>query len=83
MNHASCVDVCVAQLTVIVRPQVHCAGMVVGRTSTSCWGYSEHIRKILPEFGEQEDVVSRGVLDCFVHSWGSLVGHIWEDARLL
>lgn len=71
------------KLTVIIRSQVHCACMVVGRASSSCWGNSQHIREIFPEFGEQEDVVSCGVLYGLVDSWSPLVGDVWNDACLL
>lgn len=57
--------------------------MVVGRASSSCWGNSQHIREIFPEFGEQEDVVSCGVFYGLVDSWSPLVGDVWNDACLL
>lgn len=66
-------DVCVDELTVIICSQIHCAGVVVGSASTGCRGNSKHIREILLESGEQEDIVSCGMLDGLVDSWSPLV----------
>lgn len=59
---------CVHKLTVVVRPQVHHAGMVIGRAGTSGRRNSKHVREILPELGEQEHRVSCGVGDGLVDS---------------
>lgn len=69
--------------TIIVRSQVHCGCMVVGSPGCSCRGNGQHIREILPEFGEQEDVVIGAVLDGLVDQWRSLVWKGWRDPGLL
>lgn len=74
---------CVAKLTVVIRPQVHHAGMVIGRAGTSGRRNGKHVREILPELGEQEHGVSCGVLDGLIDSWRPLVGNIRGDASLL
>ncbi len=75
LMHKLCIinSVSVYKLTVIIRSQVHRARMVVGRASTRCWGNSEHIREVLLESGEQEDIVCCGMLDGLIDSWSPLV----------
>lgn len=74
---------CVHGLTVVVGSKVHGAGVVVGGASTGGRRNSQHVREILPELGEQEHVVSGGVLDGFIDSWSPLRGTFWVMARLL
>lgn len=74
---------CADELTVIICSQVQSAGVVVGSTSTRCRGNGEHIWKILPKFGEQENSVCCFVLNSLVDSRGALVGNIWDDTSLL
>lgn len=57
--------------------------MVVGRASTGCWGNSDYIREIFPEFGEQKDVVSCGFVYGLVDSSDRVVGGFSSDACLL
>lgn len=71
------------QLTVVVGSKVHGAGVVVGGASAGGRRNGQHVREILPELGEQEDVVSGGVLDGFIDSWGPLSGTLWVMTRLL
>lgn len=74
---------CVDELTVVVGSKVHGAGVVVGRASTRGWSHSQHVREVLPELGEQEHVVSSGVLDGFIDSWRPLGGTFRVKTRLL
>lgn len=74
---------CAYKLTVVISPEVHCAGVVVGRASTSGRCNSQHIQVILPEFGEEEHIVSGGMLDGFVDRWNPLTGYFWGNASLL
>lgn len=74
---------CVHELTVVVGSKVHGAGVVVGGASTGGRRNSQHVREILPELGEQEHVVSGGVLDGFIDSWSPLRGTFWVMTRLL
>lgn len=74
---------CVCELTVVIGSKVHGAGVVVGGASTGGRRNGQHVGEILPELGEQEDVVSGSVLDGFIDSWSRLSGSFWVKTRLL
>lgn len=57
--------------------------MVVGGASTGGRRNGQHVGEILPELGEQEDVVRGGLLDGLIDSWSPLSGTFWVKARLL
>lgn len=73
----------VYELTVVIGSKVHGAGVVVGGASPGGRRHGQHVGEILPELGEQEDVVSGGVLDGFIDSWSPLSGTFWVKTRLL
>lgn len=70
-------------LTVVIGSKVHGAGVVVGGACTGGWRNGQHVGEILPELGEQEDVVSGRVLDDFIECWSPLSGTFREDTGLL
>lgn len=48
--------------------------MVVGEAGASRRGNREHVREVLPEFGEKVDVVCGGGFDGLIDRWRARVG---------
>lgn len=82
-GNSFCKCKCFSELTVVIGSKVHGAGVVVGGASTGSRRNGQHVGEILPELGEQEDVVSSSVPDGFIDSWSPLIGPFWVKTRLL
>lgn len=83
MGNSLCQRECVHELTVVIGSKVHGAGVVVGGASTGGRRNGQHVGEILPELGEQEDVVGGRVPDGFIDSWRPLIGTFRVKTRLL